>query len=77
MLKKKVSAWCNRYGRTHKQIEKYKKKHGKDSVPSVPNYQEDVMKLTKSIIKKLVEEIIIEGDGFPKLLKKNNEVPHN
>ena len=35
------------------------------------------MKLTKSIIKKLVEEIIIEGDGFPKLLKKNNEVPHN
>ena len=33
-----VSAWCNRYGRTHKQIEKYKKKHGKDSVPSVPNY---------------------------------------
>ncbi len=38
MLKKKVSVWCNRYGRTHKQIEKYKKKHGKDSVPSVPKY---------------------------------------
>ena len=35
------------------------------------------MKLTKSIIKKLVKEIIVEGDGFPKLLKKNNEVPHN
>ena len=77
MLKKKVSAWCNRYGRTKKQIAKYKKKHGKDSVPSQPRYQENKMKLNKSVIKKLVEEVLTETDGFPKLLKKNNEVPHN
>ena len=37
-LKKKLRAWCNRYGRTFKQIQKYKKKHGKDSVPAPPRY---------------------------------------
>ena len=38
MLKKKLSSWCNRYGRTKRQLAKYKKKHGKDSVPSPPTY---------------------------------------
>ena len=38
MLKKRINAWCKRYGRTAKQIAKYKKKHGKDSVPAPPVY---------------------------------------
>ena len=37
-LKKKLRAWCNRYGRTKKQLAKYEKKHGKDSVPTPPRY---------------------------------------
>ena len=35
------------------------------------------MKLTKSSLNKLINEVIAETDGFPKILKKNNEVPHN
>ena len=38
MLRKKVSTWCSRYGRTKRQLAKYKKKHGKDSVPAPPTY---------------------------------------
>ena len=38
MLKKKLSNWCGRYGRTHQQLERYKNKHGKDSIPSPPRY---------------------------------------
>ena len=38
MLKKKLSIWCSRYGRTQKQLKRYKKKHGKDSVPAQPTY---------------------------------------
>ena len=37
-LKKKLREWCNRYGRTKKQLEKYRKKHGEDSVPAPPSY---------------------------------------
>ena len=37
-LKKKLREWCKKYGRTQKQIAKYKKKYGKDSVPAPPNY---------------------------------------
>jgi len=37
-LRKKLREWCNRYGRTAKQIAKYRKKHGKDSVPAMPSY---------------------------------------
>ena len=35
------------------------------------------MKLTKSTLTKIIKEVITETDGFPKLLNKNNEVPHN
>jgi len=35
--KKKKTAWCKTYGRTAVQIKNYKKKHGKDSVPSPPS----------------------------------------
>ena len=37
-LKKKLREWCNRYGRTKKQLKRYRKKHGKDSVPAPPRY---------------------------------------
>ena len=37
-LKKELRAWCNRYGRTKKQLENYKKKHGVDSIPAPPRY---------------------------------------
>ena len=37
-LKKKLREWCNRYGRTKKQLAKYRKKHGEDSVPVPPSY---------------------------------------
>ena len=37
-LKKKLNKWLNRYGRTKKQLENYKKKHGKDSIPPMPTY---------------------------------------
>jgi hypothetical protein len=35
------------------------------------------MKLTKSSLNKLINEVIAETDGHPQILKKNNEVPHN
>ena len=35
--KKKKAAWCKKYGHTAKAIKKYKKKHGKDSVPAPPS----------------------------------------
>ena len=35
------------------------------------------MKLTKSTLTKIIKEVISETDGFPNLIKKNNEVPHN
>ena len=37
-LKKILSKWLKKYGRTKKQLENYKKKHGKDSVPAPPRY---------------------------------------
>jgi len=37
-LKKILSKWLNRYGRTKKQLENYKKKHGADSIPSMPTF---------------------------------------
>ena len=36
MWKKRLNQWLNKYGRTAKQIKKYKKKHGKDNIPSMP-----------------------------------------
>jgi hypothetical protein len=36
MFKKRLNKWLDKYGRTKKQIENYKKKHGKDSVPPMP-----------------------------------------
>ena len=38
MFKKRLNKWLNRYGRTKKQLENYKKKHGKDSIPPIPSY---------------------------------------
>ena len=35
------------------------------------------MKLTKLKLTKIIEEVITENDGFPKLLNKNKEVSHN
>ena len=35
------------------------------------------MKLSKSILRKLVKEVLSEGDGHPQILKKNKEVAHN
>ena len=37
-FKSKLAKWCSTYGRTHQQIENYRKKHGKDSVPAQPTY---------------------------------------
>ena len=37
-LKKKLNKWLNRYGRTKKQRENYKKKHGADSIPLMPTF---------------------------------------
>ena len=36
MFKKRLNKWLNRYGRTKKQLENYKKKHGADSIPPMP-----------------------------------------
>tara|TARA_Y100001963_G_scaffold152145_1_gene236377 strand:+ start:695 stop:841 length:147 start_codon:yes stop_codon:yes gene_type:complete len=36
MFKKRLNKWLDKYGRTKKQIENYKKKHGRDSVPPIP-----------------------------------------
>ena len=35
------------------------------------------MKLTKSVLRKLVKEVLSESDGHPQILKKNKEVAHN
>ena len=35
------------------------------------------MKLTKSVLRKLVKEVLSEADGHPQILKKNKEVAHN
>ena len=35
------------------------------------------MKLTNSILRKLVKEVIAETDAHPQILKKNKEVAHN
>ena len=35
------------------------------------------MRLKKSTLTKIINEVIAETDGFPKLLKKNKEVTHN
>ena len=37
-FKKILSKWLNKYGRTKKQIEKYKKKHGVDNIPPMPTF---------------------------------------
>ena len=38
MWKKRLNKWLNKYGRTKKQIEKYKKKHGVDNIPPMPTF---------------------------------------
>jgi len=35
------------------------------------------MKITKSVLRKLVKEVMSENDGHPQILKKNKEVAHN
>ena len=35
------------------------------------------MKITKSVLRKLVKEVLSETDGHPQILKKNKEVAHN
>ena len=35
------------------------------------------MKLTKSVLRKLVKEVLSENDGHPQIIKKNKEVAHN
>ena len=35
------------------------------------------MKLTKSVLRKLVNEVLSESDAHPQILKKNKEVAHN
>ena len=35
------------------------------------------MKLTKSVLRKLVKEVIAETDAHPQIIKKNKEVAHN
>ena len=35
------------------------------------------MKLTKSVLRKIVKEVISEADGHPQILNKNKEVAHN
>ena len=35
------------------------------------------MKITKSVLRKLVKEVMAENDGHPQILKKNKEVAHN
>ena len=38
MFKKRLNKWLNRYGRTKKQLENYKKKHGEDRIPPMPTF---------------------------------------
>ena len=35
------------------------------------------MKITKSVLRKLVKEVLSETDGHRQILKKNKEVAHN
>ena len=35
------------------------------------------MKLTKSILKEFVREVITENDGYPQMTRNSGEVPHN
>ncbi len=35
------------------------------------------MKLTKSTLRALINEVISESDGHPQMTRNNNEVPHN
>ena len=50
MYKKRLNKWLNRYGRTKKQLESYKKKHGEDSIPPMPRFQGIKMIKLKSLI---------------------------
>ena len=35
------------------------------------------MKLTKSVLREIIKEVIAENDGHPQILNKNKEVAHN
>ena len=35
------------------------------------------MKLTKSMLKEFVKEVISETDGYPQMTNNNNEIEHN
>jgi len=35
------------------------------------------MKLTKSVLREIIKEVIAENDAHPQILKKNKEVAHN
>ena len=35
------------------------------------------MKLTKSVLREIIKEVIVENDAHPQILKKNKEVAHN
>ena len=35
------------------------------------------MKLTKSVLREIVKEVIAENDAHPQILRKNKEVAHN
>ena len=35
------------------------------------------MKLTKSVLENIVNEVLAEADGHPQILNKNKEVAHN
>jgi len=35
------------------------------------------MKLTKSVLREIIKEVIAENDAHPQLVKKNKEVAHN
>ena len=36
--KRQLNKWLKKYGRTKKQIEKYKQKHGEDNIPPMPRF---------------------------------------
>ena len=35
------------------------------------------MKLTKSVLREIIKEVIAENDAHPQIIKKNKEVAHN
>ena len=35
------------------------------------------MKLTRKALKEIIREVITETDGYPNMVRKNKEVPHN